>query len=151
LVGISDAFSGPVISLRRSSLFSHIVLGTNHFDRALAFYRPLMKMLERPERFCDPTIPWAGWETAPGVRPLLVIGRPWDQREASAGNGQVVALLSPSREIVDQAYILALQNGGSDEGAPGLRPHYHADYYGAYFRDLDGNKLCVVCHQAYQP
>jgi len=37
--------------------------------------------------------------------------------------------------------------GGRDEGGPGLRPHYHADYYGAYLRDPDGNKLCRVCHR----
>lgn len=36
--------------------------------------------------------------------------------------------------------------GDVDQGPPGRRPHYHADYYGAYFRDPDGNKLCVVCH-----
>jgi lactoylglutathione lyase len=47
---------------------------------------------------------------------------------------------------VDQAYAIALQTGGTSEGAPGLRPEYHAHYYGAYFRDPDGNKLCVVCH-----
>ena len=43
---------------------------------------------------------------------------------------------------------LALAQGGSCEGAPGVRAHYHAHYYGAYFRDPDGNKLCVVCHAA---
>lgn len=128
-------------------MFSHVVLGTNHFDQALAFYRPLMNLLALPERFCDPQVPWAAWETTYGKRPLLIIGRPWDQGVASAGNGQVVALLAPSRSIVDQAYTLALKHGGSDEGAPGLRPHYHANYYGAYFRDPDGNKICLVCHE----
>jgi lactoylglutathione lyase len=44
------------------------------------------------------------------------------------------------------AHALALAQGGSCEGAPGVRAHYHAHYYGAYFRDPDGNKLCVVCH-----
>jgi catechol 2,3-dioxygenase-like lactoylglutathione lyase family enzyme len=48
---------------------------------------------------------------------------------------------------VDRAHALALAHGGSCAGAPGLRPAYHADYYGAYFRDPDGNKLCVVCHE----
>jgi catechol 2,3-dioxygenase-like lactoylglutathione lyase family enzyme len=40
----------------------------------------------------------------------------------------------------------AIGNGAQSEGEPGLRPHYHADYYGAYFRDPDGNKLCICCH-----
>jgi lactoylglutathione lyase len=129
-------------------MFSHIVLGTNRFAEALDFYRPLMDLLGLHERFCDPRIPWAGWETAPGVRPLFIVGRPYDQAAASAGNGQVVAFLAPNRMTVDAAHVLALRLGGSDEGAPGLRPHYHPDYYGTYFRDPEGNKLCVVCHSA---
>jgi len=128
-------------------VLSHVFLGTNHFERALAFYRPLMDALGLHERFCDPLRPWAGWEPAPGVRPLFVIGRPYDQAAASAGNGQMVALLATSRAVVDRAHALALEHGGADEGAPGLRPEYHANYYGAYFRDPDGNKLCVVCHE----
>jgi lactoylglutathione lyase len=127
-------------------MLSHVFLGTNHFDRALAFYRPLMGVLRLHERFCDPQRPWAAWEVAPGVRPLLLLGRPFDGGPAAPGNGQMVALQAPNREVVDQAHALALQHGGTDEGAPGLRPHYHANYYGAYFRDPDGNKLCVVCH-----
>jgi len=43
-------------------------------------------------------------------------------------------------------FAAALDNGGSDEGAPGLRPHYHPNYYGAYVRDPEGNKLQAVCH-----
>ncbi|OXH86721.1 glyoxalase, partial [Burkholderia multivorans] len=52
-----------------------------------------------------------------------------------------------TRAHVDRCHALALQHGGTCEGPPGLRPHYHRDYYGAYFRDPDGNKLCVVCHR----
>ena len=51
------------------------------------------------------------------------------------------------RATVDAVHAAALAAGGTDEGGPGLRPHYHADYYGAYVRDLDGHKLCVVCHR----
>jgi hypothetical protein len=49
---------------------------------------------------------------------------------------------------VDKAHAFAMKEGGRDEGAPGVRAHYHPNYYGAYFRDPEGNKLCVVCHQA---
>jgi catechol 2,3-dioxygenase-like lactoylglutathione lyase family enzyme len=58
----------------------------------------------------------------------------------------MVAFLAETRAIVDRAYVVALTHGGTLEGAPGLRPEYHAHYYGAYFRDPDGNKLCVACH-----
>jgi lactoylglutathione lyase len=60
----------------------------------------------------------------------------------------MVAFLARSRDAVDQAHAVALANGGICEGTPGLRPEYHSDYYGAYFRDTEGNKLCVVCHSA---
>jgi len=46
---------------------------------------------------------------------------------------------------------VALASGGVSEGAPGLRPEYHANYYGAYFRDTEGNKLCVACHAPQIP
>lgn len=127
-------------------MFSHVFLGTNHFERALDFYRPVMSLLGWHERFCDPSRPWAGWETAPGARPLFLLGRPYDGEPASPGNGPMVALLASNRAMVVEVHARALQLGGTDEGAPGLRPEYHSNYYGAYFRDPDGNKLCVVCH-----
>jgi predicted lactoylglutathione lyase len=72
------------------------------------------------------------------------VGRPFDGRPASAGNGSMCAFQAPSREAVDQAYAAALAQGGTDAGPPGPRPHYTPNYYGAYVRDLDGNKLHVV-------
>ena len=80
------------------------------------------------------------------VGPKLFVGAPFDGGAASHGNGEHVAFFAPSRAAVDAFHAAALAHGGSDEGAPGLRPHYHANYYGAYFRDLDGNKICVVSH-----
>ncbi len=127
-------------------MLSHVYLGTNDFEKALEFYRPLMSLLNLCERFCDAQRQWVAWEVAPGVRPLFVVGRPYDGRPASAGNGFMVALLASDRRTVDAVHAVALQQGGVDEGAPGLRPEYHSNYYGAYFRDLDGNKLCVVTH-----
>ena len=58
----------------------------------------------------------------------------------------MAALLARSRAAVREAYTAALAHGGACEGVPGLRPKYHKPYYGAYFRDPDGNKLCVACH-----
>ncbi len=127
-------------------MFSHMFLGVSDFERALAFYQPLMDALGAKPRFCDPSRPWAGWQSEPGPRPLFVIGAPFNRQAVTAGNGQMTAFLASSRGVVDQAYQLALRNGGRDEGAPGLRLEYHPSYYGAYFRDPDGNKLCVVCH-----
>ena len=129
-------------------MFSHLFLGVKDFDRALGFYRALMPVLGVQERFCDPIRPWAGWQSHPDPRPLLVIGTPFDGQPHAAGNGQMVAFLAPSRAVVDRAHAVALACGGTSEGGPGPRPEYHANYYGAYFRDTEGNKVCVACHAA---
>ena len=127
-------------------MFSHIFVGVTDFDRALAFYNPLMSALGIRARFCDRSRPWAGWQSDPGPRPLFLIGKPYDQQSHERGNGQMVAFLAESRAGVDKVFKVALASGGTPEGAPGLRPEYHEHYYGAYFRDPDGNKLCVACH-----
>ena len=129
-------------------MFSHIFVGTNNFERALAFYQPLMEVLGVQARFVEANRPWAGWQSQPDPRPLFLLGKPFDQQPHAPGNGQMVAFLASSRAMVDAAYAVALQYGGSSEGAPGLRAQYHTNYYGAYFRDPDGNKLCVACHTA---
>ncbi len=128
-------------------MISHVFIGINNFERAHSFYAALAKRLQLEQKFCNREQGWAGW-MSPGVaRPLLVIGLPFNGEPATAGNGQMVALLARNRGIVDQCHAAALAAGGVCEGPPGLRPQYHANYYGAYFRDLDGNKLCVCCHE----
>ncbi len=59
----------------------------------------------------------------------------------------MIALVANDRASVLNAHKAALENDGSDEGAPGLRS-YHENYYGAYMRDPDDNKLCIVCHKS---
>jgi catechol 2,3-dioxygenase-like lactoylglutathione lyase family enzyme len=59
-----------------------------------------------------------------------------------------VAFRVNSRELVDQFYSAALAAGGRDNGAPGPRPHYHADYYGCFVLDPDGHNVEAVCHEA---
>lgn len=132
-------------------MFSHVFIGVGDFDRSLAFYTPLMAALELPQRFCDPSRPWAGWQSVPGPRPLFLIGRPFDGMAHAAGNGLMTAFMADSRAMVDAVHAAALAHGGRCEGPPGLRPEYHEHYYGAYFRDPDGNKLCVACHSPPAP
>lgn len=132
-------------------MFSHIFVGISDFQRALSFYVPLMQTLEVEQRFCEAEKPWAGWQSRPGPRPLFVIARPFDGAAPEPGNGPMVAFLAKSRAQVHQAYEVALANGGRCEGQPGPRPQYHEHYFGAYFRDPDGNKLCVACHEPARP
>lgn len=128
------------------TVFSHIFVSVTDFERALAFHTAVMACLGNDLRFCDREKAWAGWHSAGGARPYFVICRPFDGQAHAPGNGQMVAFLAPSRDAVRQAHQTALAHGGACEGPPGLRPHYHPHYYGAYFRDPDGNKFCVACH-----
>jgi catechol 2,3-dioxygenase-like lactoylglutathione lyase family enzyme len=129
-------------------MLSHVFVGITDFPRALAFYTGVMTTLGFELKFSDPEIPWAGWKQPTADRPLFLIGHPYDGEPANPGNGQMIALLAKSRDIVGRSHAAALARGGQCEGPPGLRPHYHPNYYGAYFRDPDGNKICVCCHQA---
>jgi catechol 2,3-dioxygenase-like lactoylglutathione lyase family enzyme len=127
-------------------MLSHVFVGIRDFDRCFAFYRAVLATLDWRLKFCEPARPWAGWMPATQERPLFLIGAPYDGAPAAPGNGAMIALLAPARASVDMAHACALVMGGSCEGRPGLRPHYHAHYYGAYFRDPDGNKLAACCH-----
>jgi hypothetical protein len=71
------------------------------------------------------------------LNPVLKLPATW-------GNGTMIALTAKTRLMVDQFYDAAMQSGGLDEGKPGLRP-FNKDYYAAYVRDPDGNKLSAVC------
>jgi len=128
-------------------MFSHVFIGVTDFERALAFYNPVMENLNIKKRFCDFNRPWAGWQCEGSERPLFLIGAPENHELHSAGNGQMTAFLASTREKVDTTYELAIKYGGACEGKPGLRLEYHLNFYGAYFRDPDSNKICVVCHE----
>jgi catechol 2,3-dioxygenase-like lactoylglutathione lyase family enzyme len=125
-------------------MFSHVTLGTNEFSKAEKFYDAVMAVLGHPVMFK------AGGTAAYGTPtgPKLFIVPPFDGKEARPGNGAHVAFLVTDRAIVDAFHKTALAHGGSDEGPPGPRPHYHKNYYGAYVRDPDGNKIQAVCHRA---
>ncbi|MBC3885757.1 VOC family protein [Undibacterium griseum] len=128
-------------------MISHIFIGVNDFPRAFGFYAAVLQELGLQLKFVDQDKPWAGWMRPEQPRPLLLIGAPYDHGSATAGNGQMTALLAEDRATVRRVYDRALAAGALCEGAPGLRAHYHEHYYGAYFRDPDGNKLCICCHQ----
>ena len=126
-------------------MFSHVTIGSNDIARAKGFYENLLNPLglvrhaDYPEAF--------GYGPA-GGRPQIWIVRPLDKKAATVGNGITVGLDAQNRAAVDAAYKAGMAAGGKDEGAPGIRAHYHPNYYGAYLRDPDGNKICIVCHRS---
>lgn len=117
-------------------MIRYTILGSNNVEAARAFYTPLMAALGASELFDTGRLYFYGHSMD---QPMLCIGGPYDREAASVGNGVMVSLDAGSTEKVDALYALALELGGTDEGAPGERM---PSFYGAYVRDLDGNKLC---------
>lgn len=125
-------------------MFSHVTLGTNDLARAGVFYDAVMAVLGHPIMFKRPDSLAYG---LPAGEKFFIM-TPFDRGAAVPGNGAHVAFIARDRMTVDAFHAAALANGGTDEGAPGPRPHYHANYYGAYVREPDGNKLQAVCHRS---
>jgi catechol 2,3-dioxygenase-like lactoylglutathione lyase family enzyme len=120
----------------------YLTIGTNDLEAATRFYDPVMATLGLGRQRTEPVeIGYAG----PGdTRCRLWITRPFDKRPATVGNGSMPAFVAPSRAAVDAFHAAALAHGGTDEGAPGLRP-FGPSFYACYVRDPDGNKLSAVC------
>jgi catechol 2,3-dioxygenase-like lactoylglutathione lyase family enzyme len=132
-------------------MLSYVYFGTNDLERAIAFYTATLAPLGM-ERCSTGDPDWdrisAGWGIYEddGARELAFwIGKPFDQQAATIGNGSMVAFSGRSWKAIDDFHAAALANGGSSEGPPGLRLHYSPDFYAAYVRDPDGNKVAAVC------
>jgi len=125
-------------------MIGYVVLGTNDLPRASAFYDSLLAEMgvTRQMTFGERGFAWA----AAMDQPMLCIMTPYDGKPATVGNGVMAGISVPSRELVDRMHRKALELGGSDEGAPGLRAEGGDGFYAAYFRDPDGNKLDLFCY-----
>lgn len=127
-------------------MFSHIILGARDLPRLTGFYDKVLAPLGlvRVDEPSDGGPAGSMW-VMPGSRwPQFFVQLPFNGLPATWGNGTQVSFAAPSPAAVDAAWQAATENGGTDEGKPGLRPNYAPDYYGAYFRDPEGNKICVV-------
>ena len=121
------------------SVISHVSLGTNDYDRAKAFYDAVLATLGIR---CVMDFPGgAGY----GHKfPEFWINSPHDGKAADAGNGTHVCFNANSMQEVQAFHTKALQLGGRDDGAPGFRKEYTPEYYAAFVRDPDGNKIEAV-------
>jgi catechol 2,3-dioxygenase-like lactoylglutathione lyase family enzyme len=126
-------------------MLGYTTVGTNDIDRARAFYDAVLGEIGARRVMEFPENGFTMYGTG-GRSPGLAVTRPYNGEPAQPGNGAMPAISVDAREKVDRVHARALALGGSDEGAPGLRtPEGDRAFYGAYFRDPDGNKLCVFC------
>ena len=117
-------------------MLTHTCLGTNDLPRAAAYYDALLPLLGAKRMFEGERS--VGWGT--GQRPMFSVMKPFDGKPATVGNGSMLSFAAPDIATVQAVHAKALELGSQDEGAPGPRG---MQYYGAYWRDLDGNKLAV--------
>ena len=117
-------------------MLGYVTIGVKDMGRAEGFYNALLDEIGAQQLFGQDRIKFYG--TGPEDS-MLAVCIPYDEEEAQPGNGCMVAIPGGSREGVDKLYAKAMELGATDEGEPGERLPI---FYGAYVRDLDGNKLC---------
>ncbi|MCK0207170.1 VOC family protein [Starkeya koreensis] len=134
-------------------MFSHIILGARDLARLTVFYDAVLAPLGlvQVDEPGDGGPPGSLWARPGRPWPQFYVQLPFNGLPATWGNGTQVSFAAPSRAAVDAAWRALVAEGGIDEGAPGLRPAYGTDYYGAYGRDPEGNKLCFVHCAALEP
>lgn len=124
-------------------MISYTMVGTNDLEQSIHFYDPLFVEMGLEQCFRDNNC--VSWGKKTDITfPRFFTGYPFDGKKANAGNGVMTAFEFDNSEIIDRLYALALENGGSSEGEPGFRPRYSEDFYAAYVRDPDNNKIAFV-------
>ena len=126
-------------------MIGYVTLGSDNMARARAYYDELFGSIgaKRIMEFGDEAGGFTMWGTG-FDKPGVAVTNPYNKQPAVAGNGNMTAIVMNSRAKVDAFYNKALELGGTDEGPPGLRGDEGPQaFYGAYFRDLDGNKLAA--------
>jgi catechol 2,3-dioxygenase-like lactoylglutathione lyase family enzyme len=118
-------------------MIGYVTIGTNDLERALPFYDAVMEPLGGRRTITTERMQFYGGDASPG---MFAVSKPYDEKPATAGNGSMFGLPAQSTEQVDAAHATALKSGGTCDGPPGLRL---PTFYAAYFRDLDGNKVCI--------
>jgi len=119
-------------------VLDHVTIGISDIERAKTFYDAALRPLGITRLYAEGA-EFAGY----GVRPKAFF---WIGRRATPQTGAHIAFTANDRVTVDRFYDDAIKAGGRDNGRPGIRPHYHANYYGAFVLDPDGHNIEAVCH-----
>jgi catechol 2,3-dioxygenase-like lactoylglutathione lyase family enzyme len=124
-------------------MLDHITFGVSDYGRSAAFYDAALAPLGLTRLFVVPKEHTGGVDSAGygATRPFF-----WIAGENATRGKLHIAFAAPNRAMVDAFYAAALAAGGKDNGAPGVRPHYHPTYYGAFVLDPDGHNIEAVCH-----
>lgn len=124
------------------SIISHVSFGTRDMASALTFYDAVMATVGagRKEEIRLPDVGLVAVAYGKAF-PEFWIQLPENRQHAVAGNGVHIGFIAADEDAVRRFHTAAMEHGGSDEGAPGPRPHYGAQYHGCFVRDPDGNKL----------
>jgi catechol 2,3-dioxygenase-like lactoylglutathione lyase family enzyme len=123
-------------------MIGYVTVGTNNLDKARTFYSALLGTIGAKELMRMES-GFTMYGTGFG-KPAVCVTKPFDGKAATVGNGTMIALVVDARDKVDALHAKALELGGTCEGKPGVRGNEGPQaFYGAYFRDLDGNKLCA--------
>jgi catechol 2,3-dioxygenase-like lactoylglutathione lyase family enzyme len=129
-------------------MLHHVSVGVADVERAAEFYDAVLGALgfKRTAQYLPYAIAYG-----PSGSMTFWIQLPHDQKEASVGNGGHVGFSARTKAAVDRFHEAGLANGGTDDGAPGPRADYGPDYYGAFLRDPDGNKIEATVHAESKP
>ncbi|UGA44212.1 VOC family protein [Bradyrhizobium quebecense] len=119
-------------------MLDHVTIGISDIERSKTFYDAALRPLGITRLYAEGA-EFAGY----GVRPKAFF---WIGRRATPQTGAHIAFTANDRVTVDRFYDDAIKAGGRDNGRPGIRPHYHANYYGAFVLDPDGHNIEAVCH-----
>lgn len=120
-------------------MLDHVTIGVTNLDRSKRFYDQALRPLGIERLYAEKET-FAGY----GANRKAFF---WIGRRSDAQTSTHAAFTAPDRETVDRFYQAALAAGGRDNGPPGLRPHYHGNYYGAFVLDPDGHNIEAVCHR----
>lgn len=118
-------------------MIGYAMVGSNDLEKAKTFYDAVLGELGGQRTLTMERM--QGYGSAAGGA-MMAVCTPYDGQTATSGNGTMIALAAPSKDLVEKTYAAAMANGATCEGPPGARSD---SFYAAYFRDLDGNKLCV--------
>lgn len=122
-------------------MLGYVTIGTNDLAGSERFYTAVLEPLDYGKSVDEDGIAF----TQPNGTGAVYVVKPFDGREATVGNGAMVAFRASTHALVREVHAAGIEAGGADEGVPGFRAQYSPHFYVAYLRDPLGNKIAIYC------